>query len=44
MTDRWQVFKWMHLWIAKHGYRTFEADTWDEAMRYATNDRRDEDF
>lgn len=42
MSDKWTVSKWMHLWVAKHGLRSCEFDTWDEAMEYALNDRRDE--
>lgn len=44
MSDRWHVYKWVHMWIAKSGHRTFEADTWVEAMQYATDDKRDERF
>jgi len=39
---RWHVYKWVNHWIAHHNFRHFIADTWEEAMAYATNDKRDE--
>lgn len=45
MTDhRWHVYRWVNHWVAQHHFRHFIADTWEEAMSYATNDRRDEGF
>lgn len=45
MSDhKWHVFKWTGLWVAKFGHRTFEAATFDEAIRFATDPKRDEVF
>lgn len=44
MGQKWHVFRWVNHWVAQHGFRSFVADTWEEAMAYATNERRDEGF
>jgi hypothetical protein len=39
---KWHVYRWVNHWVAQSGFRHFIADTWEEAMRYATDDKRDE--
>lgn len=39
---KWVVYKWVNHWIAQHRFRHFIADTWEEAMQFASNENRDE--